>query len=251
MSVVIQDDGMRYREFGKGSLVKLCNASLNGRQCNQVAVAGRDFCFKHGGRLPLGPDHGKFITGLNSVQRKRFSNIGKEMLTRINELREDPDLLSLKDDTAYITAIIDKRAEAANDGLSASLLRDMKEAYQEANKAYKQGDLPTFDENFKALGQMLTDGCATTRAEDEVLDLIGKRVEIVEAEQRMTHARAYTLEVDQAYSLINQILGVIKKNVRDADELQAIKAGFGSILKTYKSQDDADIIDAEVVDEED
>jgi hypothetical protein len=251
MSIVVQDDGMRYREFGKSALVKLCNAKLNNRQCNSVAVSGRDFCIRHGGRMPLGPDHGKFLTGLHGTQRKRFSSIGKELLTRINELREDPELFSLKDDTAYITAIIDRRAEAAEHGLSASLLRDMKDAYQEANKAYKKGDLPAFDENFKVLGEMLIDGCTTTRAEDEVLDLIGKRVEIVEAEQRMTHAKAYTLEVDQAYSLINQILGVIKKNVRDADELQAIKAGFGNILKTYKSADDADIIDAEVVNEED
>jgi hypothetical protein len=86
------------------------------------------------------------------------------------------------------------------------------------------------------------------RASQDVVQLIDKRTEIVEAEARMMHTKAYTLEVDQAYSLAMQILKVVKDCVRNADELSAIKAGFSKLLKQYQQDD---VIDAEVIDEQD
>ena len=251
MSISIGEDGIRHRTNSNGNVIKLCNAKVSHGQCNQPAVTGRDFCINHGGRASLVHEHGNFVHGLNSANKKRFSNIGQQLLTRINELRDDPELFSLKDDAAYITAIIDQRAEAATDGISGALLRDLREVYLSAARAYKAGDIPTFQESFKALGSMLTEGANSVKATDEVLDLIARRVGIVESGQRMTHAKAYTLEVDQAYSLINQFLAIIKTSVRDADDLHAIKSGVAKLLKTYKTDSDQNIIDVEVVDEED
>jgi hypothetical protein len=250
MSISIGEDGIRHRTNSNGVVIKLCNAKVSHGECNQPAVSGRNFCINHGGRASLVHEHGNFVHGLNSANKKRFSNIGQQLLTRINELRDDPELFSLKDDAAYITAIIDQRAEAATEGISGTLLRELSEAYLSAARAYKSGDIPAFQESFKALGTMLTEGANSVKATDEVLELIARRVDIVESEQRMTHAKAYTLEVDQAYSLINQFLAIIKGAVRDADELTAIKSGVIKLLKTYKSESEQDIIDVEVVDEE-
>ena len=250
MSISIGEDGIRHRTNSNGVVIKLCNAKVSHGECNQPAVSGRNFCINHGGRASLVHEHGNFVHGLNSANKKRFSNIGQQLLTRINELRDDPELFSLKDDAAYITAIIDQRAEAATEGISGTLLRELRETHLSSARAYKSGDLPAFQESFKALGTMLTEGANSVKATDEVLELISRRVDIVESEQRMTHAKAYTLEVDQAYSLINQFLAIIKGAVRDADELTAIKSGVVKLLKTYKSESEQDIIDVEVVDEE-
>lgn len=251
MSISIGDDGIRHRTNSNGNIVKLCNAKVSHGVCNQPAVSGRNFCINHGGRASIVHEHGNFLHGLNSANKKRFSNIGQGLLTRINELRDDPELLSLKDDVAYITAIIDQRAEAASEGISGALLRELRETYLSSARDYKSGDLPAFQESFKALGAMLTDGANSVRATDEVLELIARRVGVVESEQRMTHAKAYTLEVDQAYSLINQFLKIIKDAVRDADDLHAIKSGVAKLLKTYKSDSDQNIIDVEANYEED
>jgi len=43
-----------------------------------------------------------------------------------------------------------------------------------------------------------------------------------------------------------QVLGVIKKSVKDAEEMSAIKTGIGQLLRQYQEDD---VIDAEVVDE--
>jgi hypothetical protein len=100
---------------------------------------------------------------------------------------------------------------------------------------------------FKQLGKIINEGIDLYRASQDVVQLIDKRTEIVEAEARMMHTKAYTLEVDQAYSLAMQILGVVKQCVRNVDELNAIKAGFSKLLKQYQQDE---IMDAEIIDEQ-
>jgi hypothetical protein len=62
----------------------------------------------------------------------------------------------------------------------------------------------------------------------------------------MAHAKSYTLEVDQAYSLIMQILTVVKQTVRDPEQVRAISDGFAKILKVHQSNTE-EILDAEVI----
>ena len=213
-------------------------------------VKGREFCAKHGGKVLIAHDHPAFSTGLKTKNRKRFSTLGSQLLSRIEELREDPELWSLKDDAAYMTALIDIRAEAASEGFSVEVLKDMQTQYSSAKRAWRNGELEDFNKHFDELGNLLNAGGDEAKATNEVIDLISKRVAIVEAEQRVTHAKAYTLEVDQAYSLVMQVVQIVKQCVRNADELTAIKSGVGKLLKVYKEQQE-DVVDAEVVNEED
>jgi hypothetical protein len=244
----MEDSEERFGLTQTGGLAKLCHANINGKDCGRFALKGRDFCARHGGRTPLGPDNHAFTTGLESVNRKRFSGLGKELLSRLEELRNDPDLFSLKDDAAYITALIDRRAEAAEEGLSVETLNQLRTLYRECANALEEGKTQDFDKAFEQLGGIIRQGISDAKSTDEVLSLIGKRVDIIEAEQRMTHAKAYTLEVDQAYALIQQVLKVVVDSVKDVNEMQAIRSGVQRLLRVYRNVDD--IIDAEVVDEE-
>lgn len=225
---------------------KRCKGVVNERQCRRFPVKGRDFCARHGGKALIAHDHPNFKTGITSKNKTRFANLGKKLLERIEELREDPDLWSLKDDAAYMTALIDMRAEAAAEGFGVDVLREIQQQFALCRRAWRSGELEAFSEQFDKLGELLDQGGDEAKATNEVIDLIGKRVAIVEAEQRVAHAKAYTLEVDQAYSLVMQVVQVVKQCVRNADELTAIKSGVGRLLKTYKEQQD--VIDAEVVD---
>jgi hypothetical protein len=227
-----------------------CAATIKGVPCKAYPIKGRKFCGRHGGLSLIGPDTPAFKHGLGSQNRKRFSSIGKELLTRIEELREDPDLFSLKDDAAYMTALIDRRAEAAAEGFGIEVFNELRILYRSSSRAYKQADWETFSDSFDRMGEIFESGGNEAKATNEVVDLITKRVELVEAEQRVAHAKAYTLEVDQAYSLVMQVIGIVKQSVRNADELTAIKAGVGKLLKVYQQDIDNNIIDAEVVDEE-
>jgi len=252
MSEITVIDGKRYRIDGS-SKTRLCNGiivdnALDGttRNCNARAMKGRDYCQYHGGKALIGPEHPNFITGLASKNRKRFSTVGRELLERIEELREDVDLFSLKDDAAFITAIMDKRAEAAGEGVGIDQYKKVQAAY---GLAHSKLGSPDFVDAFEQIGDVLTDTLSMYDASRDVLELIEKRVDIVEAEQRMMHAKAYTLEIDQAFSLVMQMMEVVKDNVKSGDELIAIRAGIQKLLKVYQAPDDTEIIDAEIVNE--
>jgi hypothetical protein len=159
-----------------------CKGHVDGRQCRRLPVKGRDFCAKHGGKALIAHDSPNFKHGLTSRNKKRFSNLGQQLLQRIEELREDPELWSLKDDAAYMTALIDVRAEAAAEGFSVAVLKGMRQEYTAASRAFRQGEIAVFQEHFDALGDLINGGADEAKAATEVIDLIGKRVEIVEAE---------------------------------------------------------------------
>ncbi len=237
------DQEPRYITNGNNKQVKLCAAKLgDGRQCNAAAMRDKDFCKHHGGKALVGPDSPTFKTGLWSQQRKRFSTVAPQLLEKIEALREDPDLYSLRDDTAYITAVLDIRAEAASYGISKELYEELRDQYNVCRVAPEEA----FSKEFKKLGTLISNGIDSSRASDDVLDLIKKRADVIEIEQRMAHAKSYTLEVDQAYSLIMQILGVVKQTVRDPEQVRAISEGFAKILKVHQS-DTEEILDAEVI----
>ena len=91
----------RYIDGVNGSKIKLCRATISdGVSCGKPATQGRDFCQFHGGKTLAGADSPIFKTGLWSQQRKRFSTVAPELLDKIEALRNDPELYSLRDDTA-------------------------------------------------------------------------------------------------------------------------------------------------------
>jgi hypothetical protein len=240
----MSDDVVRYADGVNNSKIKLCSAQTSaGEYCKLPALQGRNFCQYHGGKTLVGHESPIFRTGLWSQQRKRFSTVAPELLEKIDALRNDPDLLSLKDDIAYITANLDMRAEAASKGVSYELYESLLDQFH----VCKASPPEAFDKEFKRLGKLITDGIDAYKASDAVIDLIKKRADVIETEQRMAHVKSYTIEVDQAYSLIMQVLQVVKKNVRDPELLRAISDGIASLLKVYQ-QNGEDILDAEVVD---
>lgn len=237
------DQEQRYITNANNKRVKLCAAELgDGRQCNAVAMRDKDFCKHHGGKALVGPDSPTFKTGLWSQQRKRFSTVAPLLLEKIESLREDPDLFSLRDDTAYITAVLDMRAEAASYGISKELYEELRDQYHVCKASPEEA----FDKEFKKLGTLINNGIDAMKASDDVIDLIKKRADVIETEQRMAHAKSYTLEVDQAYSLIMQILQVVKQTVRDPEQVRAISEGFAKILRVHQSNTE-EILDAEVI----
>lgn len=234
----------RFRTTPNGSKTPLCKAHIReGELCKNIAVKDRDFCKHHGGKALKGIDSPAFKTGLWSAQRRRFSKVAPTLLARIDEMRDDPELFSLRDDAAYVTALMEVRAEAASEGISVEHYKHLKEQY---NICKSLLFTPEFNQEFTTLGNMLDEGIDLYAASKEVLELIERRAEIIEVEQKMVQSKAYSLEVDQAFSLIMQVLKVIQTNVKDQDSMNAINTGVLKLINVYRSNDE--IIDAEVID---
>ena len=216
-------------------------------QCDLHAKNGSYFCDKHDKKSKAIVHENRFMHGLKSPYRKRFSEVGRQLLDRINELREDPDLFSLKDDAAFVTALMDIKAASISDGISIDHYNKIKSVARTLTSAAKSGDLDVLTAAASELTDLVDRGVDALSASDEVVKLIEKRTDIIEAEQRMLQVKAYTLEVDQAYSLVMQVYAAMKRHIKSADELKAINAEIGKLIKQY--QIDEEIIDVEVTDE--
>jgi len=215
-------------------------------QCKRSAMDGHTLCSFHVSRATRNINSPTFKTGLSGMNRERFASVAPKLLTRIRELRDDPELWSLKDDAAYITALLDVRAEAINEGITTEHYTEIKGLVKTLKAEWKSSNFDEVGKLIDHLHDSVAEGADATKASDSLIDLIRQRAFIVETEQKMLQSKSYILEVDQAYSLIMQVLDVIKRSVKDAEEMNAIKSGIGKLLRQYQEDE---VIDVEVVDE--
>ena len=245
----IERDGRVYRKTPHGEAL-VCSALVDKdgtkRRCRALALSGQEYCMAHGGAHLRKAETPRYLGHLFQANRKRFSKVGKELLEKVDSYRDDPDLFSLRDDTAYVTALLDQRAEAAAEGVGIEQYRKIESAY---NLARSKLGSPDFIDAFEQIGDLLKERLDEYSASKDVLDLINRRTDLVEAEQRMMQTKAYTLEADQAFMLIMQIVDVVKTNVRDSDELAGIKSGINKLLRQHKQDTTEDIQDAEIVED--
>jgi hypothetical protein len=217
-------------------------------KCDLHAKAGSYFCDKHDKKSKAVVHEQRFMHGLKSPYRKRFSEVGRQLLDRINELREDPDLFSLKDDAAFVTALMDIKAASISDGISVDHYNSIKSLVRTVVNCAKAGDFDQLNAASNDLMELIDRGADALTASDEVVKLIEKRTSIIEAEQRMLQVKAYTLEVDQAFSLVMQVYGLMKTYIKSPEELRAINTGINKLVKQYQDQEEP-ILDAEIIDE--
>lgn len=240
-----KDDGL-YRKAGS-SYAKCCSAIIRdgdvNRQCKNPALKGKQYCSHHGSTHLKKSEKPQYLQHIFQKERNRFRRVGTELLAKVDNYRDDPDLFSLRDDTAYVTALVDVRAEAAAEGVGLEQYRKIESAYHLAKS--KLGS-PDFIDAFEQIGDLLNERMNEYDASKDVLDLIERRADLVEAEQRMMQTKAYTIEDDQALMLVMQIVEVVKSSIRDQEELIAIRSGINKLLRMYTSGDE-DIQEAEVV----
>lgn len=243
----IEREGRVYRKTPHGEAL-VCSALIDKdgvkRRCRALALSGQEYCMAHGGAHLRKSESPRYLGHLFQANRKRFSKVGKELLEKVDAYRDDPDLFSLRDDTAYVTALLDQRAEAAAEGVGIEQYRKLESAY---NLARSKLGSPDFIDAFEQIGDLLKEKLDEYSASKDVLDLINRRTDLVEAEQRMMQTKAYTLEADQAFMLIMQIVDVVKTNVRDTDALTGIQSGINKLLRQHKQETKEDIQDAEIV----
>jgi hypothetical protein len=137
---------------------------------------------------------------------------------------------------------MDNRAEAASSGVSLEHYENIRDQYNTCKHAI---GTESFDDAFKYLGKQIRDGIDEYKASNDVVELIKRRTEVIEAEQKIMQSKAYTLEVDQAYSLIMQVLKVIQNTVKDPDDMALIRSGVQKLLRVYQEDE---IQDAEIID---
>lgn len=251
-SYIEREDGV-YKRLNSGHYAKCCEAmvTVDGakRQCKNPAMKGQKYCNGHGQTHLLKSEKPQYLSHLFQKERVRFKKVGAQLLEKVDKYRDDPDLFSLRDDTAYVTALVDVRAEAASEGVGLEQYRKIESAYYLAQS--KLGS-PDFIDAFEQIGDLLKERMDEYAASKDVLELIERRADLVETEQKMMATKAYTIEANQAMMLVMQIVEVVKSSVRDQEELIAIRSGINKLMRMYSQELEPEpIIDATIVGEDD
>jgi len=250
-SYVERQDGV-YKRMSSGNYAKCCEAMITvdgtKRQCKNPSLKEQKYCAAHGQVHLLKSEKPQYLSHLFQKERVRFKKVGSQLLEKVDKYRDDPDLFSLRDDTAYVTALVDVRAEAASEGVGLEQYRKIESAYYLAQS--KLGS-PDFIDAFEQIGDLLKERMDEYSASKDVLELIDRRASLVEAEQRMMATKAYTIEANQAMMLVLQIVEVVKGSVRDQEVLVSIKSGINKLMRMYSHELESEpIIDATIVGED-
>jgi hypothetical protein len=100
----------------EATITRQCTArsKRSGTRCRKHAMRGRSVCLAHGGRTPRGVDSPHFRHG-------RYSQALPTRLTDAYErARQDPTLLSLREEAALLTAVINSLLAQLTDDVSAA-----------------------------------------------------------------------------------------------------------------------------------
>lgn len=223
-----------------------CNARCkqsDGR-CRKPKAAGRTRCRLHGGAALVGSAAGGFKTGMFS------KHVPNALRSTFDQLAADPDLLSLREDVAILGTRLSKLLERLDDGESAELWTELREAmagasarHAELGAAVRGGNAAEFEVAFRALSERLAEvngliRRATSREDTwrEVQDVIEQRTRTAKREwDRLVDLNA-VLTAEQAGALVMAISHSVRRHVKDPTALASIAADISILTSSQKDR---------------
>lgn len=205
---------------------KKCKATSKrtGERCNANAVTGMDVCYHHGGATPKGMASPNFKTGIRSKY------LPQQLLNLHNEISQDTQLLSVRDDITLIDTLIAAKLPMLESGESSETWLTVGKLIRDIRKAYKNEDYGKLEDALHELDALADNRRLFYATEQEVVGQLEQRRKLVETEQRILYNETKSLTAEQAMLMVSVLLDAIKKNVRDANALNAIQSEFIRVI---------------------
>lgn len=177
-----------------------CGAKTrNGTPCQKPPLIGRKRCKLHGGATPRGVDSPHYLHG-------KYSRYLPHDLRRIyRDTITNPDVTSLRHEIGLLRALTSRRVELLQ-------FDDLPDQGQHTNAWYK-----------------------ARRAELRIMREIGRDVgrtrRLIETQRKIIISEGRALPIETAMLMISEIVQVIRANVPDQEQRDAIAQGIGALLE--------------------
>lgn len=181
-------------------------------------------CYMHGGATPRGIASATFKTG-------RYSKyLPKGLLDIHEQVTNDPDLLSVRQEINLIDALIAAKLPILETGESAAHWEAAIKFVARARVAYKSEKYGDLEEALHELEALADNRRLFYATEQEVTSQIEQRRKLVETENKIIYNQEKSITAEQALLLVSALLDSIKRNVRDATTLNTIQADFIQVV---------------------
>jgi hypothetical protein len=205
----------------------VCGAKTrNGTPCQRACVPGRPRCRFHGGATPAGMNHYSFKTGRRS---RYLRDLPQELKSTYSASLKDEELISLRDELAVQTALIQKRLA----DLKARQLPPWETVVERLNdlKVAAAADKP---ERFAALELAIRTGYDAWQGEREIVDdireLLQERGRLASIEHRREVDLQTMVPVEVAYAFLARVMAAIKETVTDRDAFRRLNQRITQLL---------------------
>lgn len=192
-------------------------------------------CRLHGGKTPHGVASPNFKHG-------RFSKYMPEHLAaRYGEYLHDPELVSNRDNLAYLDVLISEKLEGIYKGFPADAWLIARELYNNYIAALNW--TPKYDFNqhiievepdpepiLQELGRLLGQGLRVANAFNEMEPLLESHRKHVDTEYKRLKDLNTKLDTSEVIAIARALVDAVKRHVRDPKQLAAIQADVSRII---------------------
>lgn len=199
----------------------ICGAKKrDGTPCQKPPMNGATRCRLHGGATPKGLASPHFKTG------ERSKYLPPAMLKAYQEMVNNPDLLSVREDVALIDTMIAAKLPLLESGESAQHWEQVAKFIRQARIAYKTENYGTLEDALNELEAISDKRRLFYATEQEVGNQLELRRKLVDTENKILYNKERALTVEQAMLLMSALLDSVKRNVNDTTTLDAIQSDF-------------------------
>lgn len=192
-------------------------------RCEANAMRGSNVCYHHGGKSLKGVASPSFKHGRSS------RHIPARLLETYEQSLSDPELLTLRHETALVDARLDDLLSRVDEGEALTAWENARQKNTEIQKA-------VYDENYgrlmvlsAELENIVGSGMTDYAAWEQIRVLIEQRRKLVESEQKRLVAAQQMITTSEAMTLVVALIDIVKRHVIDHDKLAAISADVAKL----------------------
>lgn len=233
---------------GKPPPEKQCAAESKrrpGERCEAWAMKGKEVCYHHGGKSPIGAGSPHFRDGTRSRSSLGAIFTG-DALEHYQAAREDDRYLELREDLAVLDTLFYEELKRARVGQGGALWEELGGAWQRFQgfqEAQPTKDATTgeaeADRALKRVGEIITEGVARHVAQTHALDIHERKRRTSETERKRLVDQERTITQVQGMSFAAAMIALMREAVAGEDNEREILAkfhtGVARLLREYVS----------------
>ncbi len=193
-----------------------------GGPCKANAIAGRQFCRVHGGKVPRGVAHPNFRHG------RRSKDLVANLQERYEEALSDGKILDLTDEIALSDAYL---AEVLRSGESGKRWKDVKKALAALEETMRPADTSAVASKLSVMRKVVEGGVEDWAHRDEVMRRLDQRRRLVESENKRRADSRFALTHEEMLATVAAVVDIMANRIKDRALLRLVMDDIDGVIR--------------------